>query len=105
MSDVTEVVTEEMERGGGNEAGSGTGEDISEYSFTAWTLSPGAGGKCYSYGSSSYYYGGGGGGVMVDGLGPEASQYQGQGYGGGGNRYSSYSDGLKGVILLEVKAG
>ena len=42
---------------------------------------------------------------MVGGLGPEASQYQGQGYGGGGNGYSSYNDGLQGVILLEVKAG
>ena len=42
---------------------------------------------------------------MVGGLGPEASQYQGQGYGGGGGGKSEYRDGLKGVILLEVKAG
>ena len=50
------------------------------------------------------YYGGGGGGVMVGGLGPEASQYQGQGYEGGGSGYY-YSDRLQGVILLEVNSG
>ena len=48
--------------------------------------------------------GGGGGGVMVGGLGPDASQYQGQGYGGGGSGHDGYN-GLQGVILLEVKAG
>ena len=37
------------------------------------------------------------------GLGPEASQYQGQGYEGGGSGY--YSDRLQGVILLEVNSG
>ena len=37
---------------------------------------------------------------MVDGSGPEASQYQGQGFGGGANGYNG--DGLQGLILLEV---
>ena len=63
--------------GEGSEAGSGTSEAISEYSFTAWTLSPGAGGK-YFYSGYSSYFGGGGGGVMVSRPGPEASHYQGQ---------------------------
>ena len=34
--------------------------------------------------------------------GPQASQYQGQGYGGGGSGYGSYGEGLPGLILLEV---
>jgi len=75
--------------------GSGTGEDISLYVFDAWTLSPGAGGKPYNT-----VDGGGGGGVLVDGAGPEADVYQGQGYGGGlgGGWYS----GLQGIILIET---
>ena len=39
---------------------------------------------------------------MVDGTGPEASTYQGQGYGGGANGNAAYGDGLQGLILLEV---
>ena len=76
--------------------GSGSGEDISFYTFTSWTLAPGAGGSNNGGG------GGGGGGVLVNGVGPERSVYQGQGFGGGGNGYSGYGDGLQGVILLEV---
>ena len=89
--------------GGDGKAGStgsggrGTGQDVSLYTFTTWSLTPGAGGRVFSY-----YGGGGGGGVMVDGAGPEASQYQGQGYGGGGNGYPDYGDGLPGLILLEI---
>ena len=44
----------------------------------------------------------GGGGLMVDGTGPEASKYQGQGYGGGANGNAAYGDGLQGLILLEI---
>ena len=40
--------------------------------------------------------------MLVDGAGPQASQYQGQGYGGGGNGYPDYGDGLPGLILLEI---
>ena len=76
--------------------GSGSGEDVSLYTFTSWTLAPGAGGSNNGGG------GGGGGGVLVNGEGPERSVYQGQGFGGGGNGYSGYGDGLQGVILLEV---
>ena len=65
--------------GEGYYGGYGSGNAISEFSFTTWTLSAGAGGKFYSGHSTS---GGGGGGVMVGGQGPDASQYQGQGYGG-----------------------
>ena len=52
--------------------------------------------------SGGYYLGGGGGGLMVDGTGPESSNYQGQGFGGGGNGYTDYGDGLPGLILLEI---
>ena len=85
------------EEGSGGSGGRGTGQDVSLYTFTTWSLTPGAGGRVFSY-----YGGGGGGGVMVDGAGPEASQYQGQGYGGGGNGYPDYGDGLPGLILLEI---
>ena len=37
---------------------------------------------------------------MVDGTGPEANQYQGQGFGGGGNGLGAY--GMQGLILLEI---
>ena len=85
--------------------GAGTGEDISLYTFTTWSLGPGAGGQYYfsSSGNFSYYYGGGGGGLMVDGAGPQGSSYQGAGYGGGGNGYYAYDDGLQGVILMEIQ--
>ena len=46
--------------------------------------------------------GGGGGGLLVDGAGPQASQYQGQGYDGGANGYYTHPDGLPGLILIEV---
>ena len=39
--------------------------------------------------------------MLVDGAGPQASQYQGQGYGGGGNGYGKYGEGLPGLILME----
>ena len=78
--------------------GRGTGEDVSLYSFTTWSLTPGDGGQAYH----GHYYGGGGGGVLVNGAGPQASQYQGQGYGGGSSGWSFYGEGLPGLILLEV---
>ena len=81
--------------------GAGSGEDISLYTFSAWTITPGAGGNYYYY-DGNYHYGGGGGGVLVDGEGPEASEYQGQGFGGGGSGKSIYGDGLKGLILIET---
>ena len=37
---------------------------------------------------------------MIDGEGPEARQYHGKGYGGGGGFYSN--SGLQGLILLEI---
>ena len=39
---------------------------------------------------------------MVNDEGPTVSQYQGAGYGGGGNGYSDYEPGLPGLILLEI---
>ena len=87
--------------GGGSQGGSGTHEDISEYIFTKWKLTPGDGGSHYDY------YGGGGGGVMVDGSGPGTVEYKGQGYGGGGNgiTMSGYEIGLPGLVLLEISSG
>ena len=90
--------------GEGSYGGSGTGEDISAYTFSAWTLTPGAGGRGtrVSEGTSGHYYGGGGGGVVISGAGPDGSDYQGEGYGGGASGYGYYGDGLQGVILLEI---
>ena len=89
--------------GQGSSGGRGTGEDIRDYIFDTWTLSPGAGGEFY-IGTGTLFYGGGGGGVMVSGVGPEASQYHGQGYGGGGNSHEA-REGLQGIILLEIVSG
>ena len=89
--------------GEGAGGGKGTGEDITQYIFRSWTLSPGRGGKPYT--SAGDWYGGGGGGVLVDGGGPMYSNYQGSGYGGGGGGYNGnggYESGLPGVILIEV---
>ena len=79
--------------------GRGSGQDVSLYTFTTWTLTPGDGGQLGH--SGNYYFGGGGGGVLVDGEGPPASSLQGQGYGGGGG-LSGHGSGLPGLILLEV---
>ena len=44
--------------------------------------------------------GGGGGGVLVDGSGPQQTEYDGQGY-GGGKGYSGHP--RPGLVLLEIK--
>ena len=77
--------------------GAGTGEDVSLYLFSAWTLGPGAGGK---HAGANGYYGGGGGGILVNGEGPERDPYHhaGAGYGGG----DGYASGRPGVILIET---
>merc|ERR1712110_346076 len=51
--------------GEGSLGGSGTGEDIREYVFTTWTLTPGAGGIHYTSGGGNCW---GRGGVHTDGL-------------------------------------
>jgi len=86
--------------GYGVTGGPGTGENVRNYFFSFWTLTPGLGGT--PLGGEKYcsgYCGGGGGGVMVNGEGPGNGIYSGQGYGGGGGGYG-YS-GEKGVILFE----
>ena len=70
--------------GEGNYGGHGTGEDITNYKFFAFEITPGQGGNAD---------GGGGGGVLVNGQGPDGGS-KGQGYGGGG--------GHSGVVLIEV---
>ena len=79
--------------------GTGTGQDVSLFTFTTWSLGPGAGGQ------GDGYYGGGGGGVMVNGAGPQINGYQveGAGYGGGGNGYANGGVALPGVILVEIQ--
>ena len=89
---------------GGMGVGSGTGEDLRNFTFESWTLTPGDGGVYFEE-SWHYYYGGGGGGVIVNGAGPEDDYgLQGQGYGGGGNGYYKFDDGKQGVILLEIES-
>jgi len=80
----------------GDGGGHGTGEDIKEYKFDNFELSPGKGG-CWGIEA-----GGGGGGVLVNGQGPEElNPGQGEGYGGGGNGVD-LADGHQGVILVEL---
>ena len=90
--------------GKGKYGGGGTGEEVATYTFSAWVITPGDRGNHTANGG-----GGGSGGVLVDGVGPLASVYQGQGYGGGGNGFVSsetnYGDGLQGVILIETYVG
>ena len=84
--------------GVGTDGGSGTHEDISEYIFNSWTLTPGDGGSAF-YGDS-----GGGGGIMVNSGGPGGDKYKGQGYGGGGNGQISHNTGYPGLVLLETSS-
>ena len=74
--------------------GTGSGLDISAIRLTSFSLTPGRGGM------AAGVYGGGGGGVLVGGCGPQASEYDGQGYGGGGGRYG---DSEPGLVLLEIQ--
>ena len=87
-------------KGDGEDGGMGTGQDVTKYVFSAWSLSPGKGGKIHT--GCTTACGGGGGGVLVDGKGPESSEYKGQGFGGGGSGASSSQFGLQGLILLEL---
>jgi len=81
-------------KGGYWSGGAGTGEDVSLYLFSAWTLGPGAGSKHRDY------IAGGGGGILVNGEGPQDPDHSlGAGYGGGG---PSNALGHPGVILIET---
>ena len=87
-------------------AGHGTGEDISSYKLTGWTLSPGTGGTYYMNGAG--YIEGAGGGVLINGEGPAADKHTGEGYGGGASGISpggvaSNREAVQGAILLEVE--
>ena len=91
------------------EPGHGTGEDILAYKMENFVLTPGAGGNYYDY-EQYEHWGGGGGGVLINGDGPmRDSDYQGEGYGGGGcghrsngSKWEWIETGLQGVNLLEV---
>ena len=85
--------------GGGPNGGHGTGENITEFSFNSWILSPGKGGEKFEGRDGG---GGGGGGVLVDEEGPRAEEWTGQGYGGGGCGKNLWTQGLPGVVLLET---
>ena len=88
-------------KGEGSTGGKGTGEDISAYIFSSWSLQPGPGGKALVEGACDFC-GGGGGGVLIDGSGPDGTEWQDSGYGGGGSGFSGVASGLPGVILIEV---
>ena len=82
--------------------GSGTGDDVSSFTFTAWSLTAGSGGN-------SMFGAGGGGGLLVNGAGPiRPQQSEGEGYGGGGagggRSGIENPNGLPGVILIEITA-
>ena len=70
---------------------------MTTYLLQHYQLTPGAGGETFYI--MDYNKGGGGGGVMINGQGPEAEKYYGQGYGGGGY-FGAY--GLDGVIIVEI---
>ena len=90
-------------RGGGARGGEGTGENIANYHFKHFQLSPGKGGDVhYESPNGGEYFGGGGGGVLVNGNGPTASQEHSQGYGGGSGYEGTPKHALSGVILFEV---
>ena len=78
---------------GDGQQGRGTGEDVTTLKFVHFVLTPGAGGYLK--------YGGGGGGVLVNGDGPPVEKGQGEGYGGGGEGYRP-SQGLQGVVIMEI---
>jgi len=78
--------------GGGSNGGSGSGLDIFQFRFEAFTLTPGDGGD-----GDGGFYGGGGGGVLINKQGPPPASNQGKGYGGGGGL-----PGLCGVVIMET---
>ena len=65
---------------------SGTHEDISDYIFITWTLTPGDGGSAF------YDYSGGNGGVMMNSGGPGKDKY-------------SITLTHPGLVLLEISSG
>ena len=88
------------EDGDGNgHGGAGSGLDITSITLASYTLSPGVGGEKHYYNTN--HFGGGGGGVLVDGAGPQETQFDGEGFGGG----RGWSEGKPGpgLVLMEVK--
>ena len=84
---------------GKGHGGAGSGFDINSIVLTSFTLSPGVGGLKHYYNTN--HFGGGGGGVLVDGAGPQETQYDGQGFGGG----RGWAEGKpgSGLVIVEVK--
>ena len=89
---------------GDGQEGRGTGEDVSDYHFNNFVLTPAPGG----YRDGSGGGGGGGGGVLVNNVGPQPHhEGTGQGYGGGGE--GTYDQdftfqGLQGVVIIELES-
>ena len=89
---------------GDGQEGRGTGEEVSDYHFNNFVLTPAPGG----YRDGSGGGGGGGGGVLVNNVGPQPHhEGTGQGYGGGGE--GSYDpaftfQGLQGVVIIELES-
>ena len=115
--DILEEVQESMKiargtnggHGGGRTGGDGTGEDVTQYKFENYVLSPGGGGYG-GYNEHGYRKGGGGGGVLINGEGPaRENNGRGEGYGGGGGNYdhqklmeSTMQYGQPGVFIIEI---
>ena len=88
-------------RNGCGVGGAGSHFKISSVPISSFLLTPGRGGKG-NPGQLRGGMGGGGGGVMVDGLGPHQSEYNGEGYGGGaGGGYQGPPAG-PGLVLIEI---
>ena len=96
-------------RDGGNGeglGGAGSGMDLARnISLSAYLLSPGDGGATHTAVTGSCY-GGGGGGVLLDGAGPQDTQWDGAGYGGGQGGYwreEVPGNPGQGLVLLEIQ--
>ena len=83
---------------GKGHGGAGSGFDITSITLASYKLSPGVGGEKHYYNTN--HFGGGGGGVLVDGAGPQETQFDGEGFGGG----RGWSEGKpgSGLVLMEV---
>ena len=82
--------------------GKGSGlrlSSVTQLMMFLFSLSPGEGGQAHFIGS--LLYGGGVGGALVDGEGPQSTNFARQGFFGGNSQWSR--DGGFGVIIIEIE--
>ena len=72
---------------------------VTQLMMFLFSLSPGEGGQAHFIGS--LLYGGGLGGALVDGEGPQSTNFARQGFFGGNSQWSR--DGGFGVIIIEIE--